>query len=137
MQARSWRWLMLLLVVVSLVGCSSDDDDEDIAQVSGNYQGTIQDSIAGPGTLRVSIIQQGNQLSGSWQSSFNNAANDNSGTLSGTAGEDDAQVIFTPARVTACPFQTTLDVNDSRLQGTYAAFNCTTTLTGTLSVTRQ
>lgn len=128
----------LTLCLGALAGCDSGDNEETVAAVAGNYRGTVQDSVAGPGTVVVSIAQNGSSLTGTFQTTFQVAANNNSGSLTGTVSGSSVTLTVTPSRTTSCPFTVTATmVTATRLMGTYAAFNCTVAVSGTIDVTQQ
>jgi hypothetical protein len=131
-----WGILCVMLACLALVGCGDDDDDGDV-NVSGNFRGTIQDSVAGPGTINASLSQSGNVVSGTYQTFFANPANNGSGTLAGTVSGSSVTLTATPSVATACPFRVTGSVDDDELTGTYAVFNCTVAVSGTVNLERQ
>src|SRR5215831_10501831 len=112
MRWRVWRWCMLALVV-GLLGCSSDNDPKPL---TGTWTGTLQDSLAGRGTLVLNISQANRQLTGTWQSTFPDARNNNGGTLSGTGPAQDLLItmVWSTAQPRACSFTVTamLDYED-------------------------
>jgi len=131
--------LFLLGVVLSIAiaGCDSGGDDDDVS-LAGTWSGTIQDSISGAGTGRVTIAQSGSTLSGTWEATFADPANNNGGTLSGTFDGQSIDLTLSPSDPASCPFRVTATLQgDNRFTGTYAAFDCTVVVTGNLDVTRQ
>jgi hypothetical protein len=61
----------------------------------------------------------------------------NGGSLSGTVTGSSLSVTLSPSDPLTCPFQVTATVNGNRITGTYAAFNCTVALSGSISLTRS
>src|SRR4030095_577385 len=80
MQWRGGRWWAVALVV-GILGCSSDNEPKPL---TGTWTGTLQDSLAGRGSLVLNLSQTNRQVTGTWQSTFPDARNNNGGTLSGT-----------------------------------------------------
>ena len=132
----------LVMIWVALAGCGGDDDDDkNDANVAGTFRGTIQDSIAGTGTITVTLAQDDSDLIGTYQTTFadprNNSAGSVEGEVHGNAATLTATPSVTPFVPTACPFNVTAIVNGAQINGTYAAFNCTVAVSGSLTLTRQ
>ena len=117
--------------------CGGDSPTSPSAPVSltGTWTGTIQDSLVGAGTARVTIAQSGSSLTGTW--SFTAGGDTNSGSLSGSVTGSSLSVTLTPSVPTSCPFQVTATVSGNTITGTYAAFNCTVAISGSINLTRQ
>ena len=60
----------LVMIWVALAGCGGDDDDKNDANVAGTFRGTIQDSIAGTGTITVTLAQDDSDLRGTYQTTI-------------------------------------------------------------------
>ena len=138
MQWRPWRWCVVALAVV-LLGCSSDNATPPL---TGTWTGSLQDSLAGRGTLVLTISQTNRQLTGTWQSTFPDTRNNNSGTLSGTGPARDLLItmVWSTAQPGACSFTVTamLDPNDDdHFTGTYVPVTCGQPESGSLDVTRR
>jgi hypothetical protein len=73
-------------------------------------------------------------VTGSWSVTYPQGTN--GGTLSGTAGSNSAAFVLTPSDASLCQYQATVTVNGNRLTGTYAAINCTGTITGSIDASR-
>jgi hypothetical protein len=132
---------LVTMIWVVLAGCGGDDDDNNDANVTGTFRGTIQDSIAGTGTITVTLAQDDSDLIGTYQTTFadprNNSAGSVEGEVQGNAVTLTATPSVTPLVPTACPFNVTAIVNGAQISGTYAAFNCTVAVSGSLTLTRQ
>src|SRR5262245_40765019 len=50
-----------------IVGCGGDEEE---AKLSGNYRGTMQDSLMGPGTMTATLTQTDSMVTGTFQRSF-------------------------------------------------------------------
>jgi hypothetical protein len=141
---RGTRWfptqllpsLFGVILLVALTNCGGGDDEDN--DVSGTYTGTIQDAFAGTGTLRATISQSGSSLSGTFQTTFPDPQQNNSGTISGTVNGSVVTLTLTPSVPVFCAFNATLtQEDDDRITGTYVAVNCSVPDSGTISITRQ
>lgn len=121
--------LLALIVVLLLAGCSS------VPNYSGQWVGTVNDTRAGLGQGNLTISQSGSQLSGTWQIGFGGGVN--SGYLEGTVNGSSVNVQLYPSNPAACPFNVIATRSGDTLVGNYAAFNCTGSISGTLTVMRQ
>jgi hypothetical protein len=98
------------IAVVSLLtlilGCGNDrgGDGNFDSSLSGVYFGSIQDNVAGPGTLEIDITQSGSNYSGTFDATFDNPSFDNSGTISGTIDGNSITVFIDSADPTVCDF---------------------------------
>ena len=131
---RRYGGSLVLALILALLGCSGDDRD-----LTGTWAGTIQDSVAGFGTLLLTISQTDTQLTGTWQSTFPNPTNNNGGTLSGTVGDPAIALVLATSRSQACSLTvaaTRDEDNDNHFTGTYASFNCALAESGSLDVRR-
>lgn len=130
-----------LLMLTPMLGCEGGDDDDGNAppavNVSGNFAGTVSDSIAGNGTLTLSLSQNGNNVSGTFQSRFANPASNNSGSVNGTVSGTTLELTVTPSNPNSCPFRVVGQATGTQATGTYAAFNCSAAVSGTVTLTRQ
>jgi len=136
-QRTTWRrsaGRLVLAVTLALLGaCGSD-----APTLTGTWTGTITDNLAGTGSVLFTITETGNELTGTWQITFADPTNNNSGTLSGTIGGDAIALTLTAAQRQACSFTVAATRNDDHnFTGTYTASNCTRVETGSLDVSRQ
>ena len=138
MQWRAGRWWAVAMVV-GLLGCSSDNEPKPL---TGAWTGTLQDSLAGRGSLVLNLSQTNQQVTGTWQSTFPDASNNNGGTLSGTGPGQDLMItmVWSTVQPGACSFTVTAMLdnnNEDHFTGTYVPFNCAQLDSGSLDVTRQ
>jgi hypothetical protein len=128
------RLLGVLACVLGLAlgGCGGDDDEDNL---SGTFRGTIQDSLAGTGTLTVTLVQNDSTVTGTFQTSF--PEGNGGGSLSGTGDGDTFTLVLTPSQPFGCPLNVTGTIDGDAIQGTYAAFNCNVVETGSFTLTRQ
>lgn len=132
-QWRRYARSIVFALALPLLGCGGDD----VPNLVGTWTGTIQNSVAGTGTLLLSISQSNIQLSGTWQTTYPDPNNNNGGTLSGTVDEPAIALVLTTTKSRACSFTVAANLEDDHhFTGTYASFNCATTEAGTLDVTR-
>jgi hypothetical protein len=64
------------------------------------------------------------------------AAND-AGNLSGTVSGNGVSMVLSPSVPTYCPYSVNAQVSGNRMDGTYATFNCTVAVTGTINLVKQ
>lgn len=102
---------------------------------SGVWTGTIVDSYAGHGTVRVVMHQDGATLFGTWQSAF--AMGSNSGTLTGLLQSDGVHLELSPSDPSSCPFRGVIERVDTTIGGTYVAFDCAIPISGTITLTKR
>ena len=132
---RRYAGSIVLTLTLALLGCSGDERPN----LVGTWTGTIQDSVAGLGTLLLTISQTDTQLTGTWQSTFTAPTNNNGGTLSGTVGDPAIALVLATSRPQACSLTvaaTRDEDNDNHFTGTYASFNCALAQSGSLDVRR-
>jgi hypothetical protein len=72
---RRYGWSIVLALTLALLGCSGNDEPN----LTGTWTGTIQDSAAGTGTVLFTFSQTGTNVSGTWQFTFQNPANNSGG----------------------------------------------------------
>jgi len=125
----------LLIALCALLGCT--DGGSVHVQVAGSYQGTAQDSAAGTGTLTVTIAQNEATITGTWQLTFSNAANNNSGSITGSISHNSLNVTLQTSVPGACSYQLTATVTGSQITGNYTSVNCSRPSSGTVTITRQ
>lgn len=128
--------LLCLALLVGLSACSSSTSPAD-ANVSGTWSGNSSNSF-GVGTFTATISQSSQTLSGTWSGVFNDSRLNNSGTLSGAKTGSSVQVTLLSSSPANCPyaFTGTLSTTTS-ITGTYATFNCTIPIGGSLTLTKH
>jgi hypothetical protein len=87
--------------------------------------------------VRITFNQSGGPLTGTWSATFANGVLTNSGSLSGSMNGSDISAILTPTDPLTCPYNVTATRNGNTITGTYAAFNCTASVTGSVNVTKE
>ena len=125
---------VVVALVLLLAACGSTGGSTAFSY-GGNWVGTMNDSFAGSGTMTATMAQSGSNLVGTWQATF--AEGGNGGNLIGVIEGNQVILQMNPSDPTTCPFEAVATRSGSTLSGTYAAFNCTAVITGTVSVTKQ
>ncbi|GEM_PF-5693216 len=123
-------------------GCTNDTGSFAASSVSvpsvGNYTGTVNDALAGSGTLSFNLTQNLVWLVGSWSDTFANPANNNSGTAYGVVtGPSSLEILAVSNVAGACPFVATGTFSGTTLSGNYTAIDCSVTDNGTFSVSQH
>lgn len=124
-------FVSLAFVTVLVAGCSSSGS----FSYTGNWAGNINDSVAGAGTMTASLTQSGSTFVGTWQAVFSSGSN--GGSLTGTINGSSVVVDLEPSNASACPYNVVAQRAGSQISGNYSAYNCTGTITGTLTITKQ
>jgi hypothetical protein len=130
------------LGVAGAIGCRSHTGPSDA--IAGSWHGRIADSVAGAGTMDVSITRKGPALSGTWSAKFDASGDTRAGGLSGTLVDSNLTVIFVYDPPMVCPGGTTIEstmafngtLRANGWSGSYVALACTNVRTGTIDVAR-
>lgn len=145
--------LIVIAVVAALAGCDSSPTKPSDTSRSGVWTGAISDAANGAGTLRVVLDErridaQQSLWTGTWTTTFANAANNGSGTLIGGVTGTTATLSLTPTQAPTCPnpspFQVgvgnytapDLAAEANRISGAYQFASCTAVVGGTLELRR-
>lgn len=156
---RSLFLALLAVGIVALAGCDPEQEGEVCGggtvciraarPILGDYEGTIQDEIAGRGRAQVSITNRVDHpadiedegfsdISGNWRATFANPTEDTGGFFEGTLVNLTVSVILRATEPGRCSYAVTaILVEDTRLEGTYTSFNCTPPRTGTFNIERD
>ena len=145
-----WNYLYLLdgsplspatyrfdLVVGGIVKLTGQCVITTAGSLTGTWVGTIQDSMAGRGSVRMTIQQNGSSLSGTWSATFSNSSYNNGGTATGTVNGSAISAVLYGPNSSVCPFAVTATWSGNRITGTYAAYSCSQAITGSIDVSRQ
>jgi hypothetical protein len=105
--------------------------------LSGNWSGSISDTVSGAGTIRLTLAQSGSSITGTEQSVYN--AGTGSGSLTGSVNGLTLTGIAAPSVPTECQSSITAAINSSgtQISGTAATFDCTAAESATFTVTKQ
>ena len=132
----SWRrYARSIVLALALLRCTGGGESD----LAGTWTGTMTDSVAGIGTLNLTITQTAAQLSGTWQSTFADPTNNSGGNLSGTVADSSTALVLAAAQSQACSFTVAVkrdNADESHFTGTYVAFGCTRAGSGNLDVRR-
>ena len=124
------------LILAVLVACTESTGPT--TSLAGNWSGTISSVLYGNGAMAFTLAQSSKALSGTWSATFANAANNDSGSLSGNVSGSAVSIVLTPSNPFTCPFNVTATLSGSTsMSGTYAAFNCTVAASGTFVAAKQ
>jgi hypothetical protein len=85
--------------------------------------------------MTVTIVQSGANIAGTWQALAPGLTN--GGNVVGIVDNTQVLAQLNPSDPTTCPFDVVAVRSGSTLSGTYAAFDCTVAVTGTLVLNRQ
>src|SRR5262245_20856252 len=91
------RYGVSLVLALTLLRCTGGEAD-----LTGAWTGIINDSLAGVGTLRLTITQTDTQLTGTWQSTFADPTNNAGGSLSGSVSGDSIALVLSAAQPQLC-----------------------------------
>jgi hypothetical protein len=113
-----------------------------VTNVAGNWTGTVSSATAGSqvgvGTFHATFVQDEASLSGSWNVSYSDPANNNSGELTGIITGTSVTLTLSSGVATACPFSATATLSgETAMSGTYSTFNCAVADGGQLNITKQ
>ena len=106
---------------------------------NGTWTGPVTSNFPGipPGTGTITITQTGSSLSGTWAAVYPDPTFNDSGSFSGTASGMSLSGTLSPSDPTTCPYTINATVSGNLMSGTYAAFDCTVALSGSISLTKQ
>ncbi len=135
MKQRAQLIVVVTFIAFLITACVTTPGGGGVINYSGSWVGSIQDSVAGSGTVSATLTQSGTSIVGTWQAVF--AAGTNGGSLSGVVNGSQVILELFPSSVTACPFRVVATGSATSMSGNYAAFNCTGSITGTISMTKQ
>lgn len=152
---------LLVLCVASLVAaaCNSSSPTSPSGPTAngprtGVWVGTASDPVNGTGTLRLELNDHAlddarSLLSGTWSTSYADAAKNGRGPVSGTATGATGALAMNPAVAQQCPsgtvfggaagsyVSTTLSIGSTTITGSYLLTTCTGSATGTLDLRKQ
>lgn len=129
--------ILVVLLVAAACGGNASKMTTDQG-VTGNWQGTVQDSLFGSGQMSFQVIQSGSSVAGKWSMTFSNPPNDGAGSVSGSTSGSSVQMTFAPASPNPCTTYVTGSVtsNGGQMTGTYNNGSCPNQETGTFSVSK-
>ncbi len=128
------RTVFLALALPFVLAACSTGGGSTAYDYSGAWTGTREDSRGFLATETVTLTQDGSDVGGTWQSVSSEGTF--GGTVLGVVNGNEVVIEFFPSQVNLCPFRAVLTRNGDTLSGTYAAFNCTASLSGTITISR-
>jgi hypothetical protein len=123
----------LVILVASLVACTPAPPAT--FTYSGDWSGTMTDSLLGAGTLSFTLVEDGDLVTGTWMVVFD--ALNESGEATGFVLEDGAAIEVVFWTSTDCSYGMTGSRSDSTVTGTYASVDCLPATTGTVVATKE
>jgi hypothetical protein len=154
MIARSAAWLLAaLLPLMACTRPSTPTGPSPTGPRTGTWSGSITDSLNGTGTIRVvlqdlSVDNVRSLLTGTWTTTFADAAKNASGSLSGTATGSSGTLSLVPTRPPECSrpiafpgavgsyIVPALNVSANQMTGAYVLATCDGSVAGTLDLRR-
>ena len=138
------KYSFVLIVLVLFAGACALIEKDDPAQptcvgsadtsAAGSWQGSINSSLYGSGTLTVNIQQTNECLSGAFTVVYSSAWS--SGKISGTIYDGGGYSGTLSDDYGSCPSSATGTVSGSTMTGTFNTGNCTPADNGTFSLTK-
>ena len=126
-----------MLLILLVAGCQSSNPASPSDSLAGTWSGVITDEISGAGTIRFDLMAgPGGGVNGTWTSTFANAANNNSGTLSAIVPLGPPLALGLSCTSTGSALFT-MTVDGGRMSGTYSGVGCQGLERGTASLTKQ
>ena len=126
--------ILIVGTMLALSACTSNGGPSSF-NYGGQWSGVIQDSMAGNGTITATLTQSGSNIGGTWQATFLSGVN--GGSAVGVINGSQVLLELHPSDVMACPYNVVANRNGSTLSGNYSAFNCTGTITGTVTISKN
>jgi len=119
------------------MACKSSNPISPSDSLGGTWWGPVTDDRSGSGLLTLELAAQpGGGLTGTWSSAFSDTASNNGGTLSAAAPLGSPLVFgMDCAQMGAALF--TMNVQGSRMSGTYSGVMCRGLERGTVALTKQ
>lgn len=133
------RTLLALIVgVFVLTACSggAGGSSAPVFSYGGTWKGTTLDTLAGEGQLTASLTQSGNDLGGTWSVNYPGLGI-TSGQVLGIINENEVILEMLPSNPDDCPLLAVTTRSGSTLKGTYSSYNCSTSLSGEITATKQ
>jgi hypothetical protein len=128
--------VLLAVLMLTTAACGGDSGNSPSDIIAGTWNGTITSNISSPGHVTTTLTRSGSRIGGTWSMSDGDG-NSNSGSVDGTLSGSSLTLTLNPSDPTTCPFNVTATINGSSMSGTYAAFQCTVSLGGSLTLTKQ
>jgi len=126
---------VVMLLALAACGGSSPSAPSTIS-VAGTWSGSItSNQVTGSGPASVTLAQSGTSLSGTW--AVTGPDGPNSGSLTGSVSGASMTMTLTPSDPRTCPYNATVNISGSQMTGTYAAFNCTASASGGITLTKR
>ena len=130
---------LVFTTIPATVTATPDTPEPQQFSFSGTWTGPITSNFPGipPGTATATISQTGSSLSGTWATVYPDPTFNDSGSFSGTASGMSFSGTLSPSDPNACPYTINATVSENLMSGTYATFNCTFAVSGSISLTKH
>lgn len=122
-----------ILLVIVMTACPSGRSVS--IDVTGHWDGMSENSVYGLGFAEMTIIQDGNTLSGTFSLIY--ATGEAGGTLEGTISGSRVEVILEPISPEVCASVVIGHVAGDEFSGTFETIDCDVPQDGTLELTRD
>jgi hypothetical protein len=123
------RILIGILACLAGAACGSSPTSPSDASISGTWSGP-----SGSQFVTVTFNQNGGSLQGTWSTS----PVINGGQLTGSKTGAGVQMTLSPSNPQNCPYTITATLSTATaMSGTYASFNCTVAISGSISLNKQ
>lgn len=87
--------------------------------------------------MTFSLVENAGSLSGTWSADYTNGSSQ-SGSINGSLSGDGITALLTPGVLSECPYKAAgTRKNDNSIGGTFAAINCSVSVSGTFSLQRE
>ena len=131
---------MVLSATVSCGGSSSSSASPvapSSPSLTGNWAGTSTTVDGASSAVTMQLTASNSSVTGSWTSATGNNETF-SGLITGTvSGGSSVTLELETTDQTLCPYTVTATYTNTSLEGTWVTHSCTTTSSGSLSMTRQ
>jgi len=129
-----------------VAACGSSSPAPTPLDLSGTWNGSMTDSVAGPSTIQIVISQSGTTLTGTWTQTYpdpnlnalETQLGGNFGSFTGSTGGNTVALLLAPQRSQACSYPIASTATTSTLNGTWTFdSSCQIVDGGTISLTKQ
>jgi hypothetical protein len=136
-----WRSAACLLLVLTLSACSHTPTAPSV-NISGQWHGTIETTNDQPGTITLTLTQNGQNVTGTallTQNEFVNVPATLTGTISGSSPATLQFVLTYQFGTPPCQgsWMGPLTATSSQIDGAFSGQNCTRTFVGNLHATKN
>ncbi|HYK53160.1 MAG TPA: hypothetical protein VEV38_06490 [Candidatus Eremiobacteraceae bacterium] len=138
-QSKTVTAIVIFGVLLVAAACGGNNSGAPASNgLTGNWHGTVQDSLFGTGQVSFQVTQTGSNVAGKWTMTFSNPPNDGAGDVSGSTSGASVQMTFAPASPNPCTTFVTGSVaaGGDQMSGTYNNGNCPNQESGTFTASK-